>query len=104
MGQFRASVVAAAIFLGPMILGFGIAPTDAHAQDAVPYTVAGVGNDSCGTWTTVRRQRSVGKAWGYEQWVIGYLSGLGFGATVFYMNAHNPGDEPINPLHGVDFN
>ena len=34
--------------------------------------VAGLGNSSCGTWTTARHDQ---RAWGYEQWVLGYVSG-----------------------------
>jgi hypothetical protein len=40
---------------------------------AQAYTIAGVGLQSCGSWTAWRGQGAAGLA---EQWVFGYLSGV----------------------------
>jgi hypothetical protein len=48
-----------------------------HAE--AKYSAIGLGNASCGTWGAARRDR---RATGYEQWVVGFLSGIGYeGAT-----------------------
>jgi hypothetical protein len=39
-------------------------------------TIGGLGNSSCGAWTQARKHHDNGDAWGYEQWVVGYLSGV----------------------------
>jgi hypothetical protein len=53
-----------------IVLIFGAA---ANGQDMV--TLDGVGTKSCGAWTAARRDRAKDAAWGYEQWLLGYLSG-----------------------------
>lgn len=63
-----------------------------HAPDAASYMLIGQGNQSCGTWTAARRERN---ALGHEQWVVGFLSGVG------YMGLTG-GGLPYNPLRGVD--
>ena len=50
--------------------------------------IAGLGTVSCGAWTTARHDKG---AWGYEQWVFGYLSGT----------ADNLGGA-VDPLRGLD--
>jgi hypothetical protein len=55
-------------FLLAVILTIGLC----HEADAI--TVIGVGAvSSCGTWETAR---SSGYSFGYEQWVVGFLSGV----------------------------
>lgn len=74
-----------------------LVPTVAAAQ--VPgeppndVIIGGMGSSSCGRWTTVRRERSEGHAWGYEQWLLGYISGVAVG------NGH---PDVFNPLSGTD--
>jgi hypothetical protein len=53
-------------------------------------TIAGVGDASCGTWTA-RRAQGRPHAWGYEQWLMGFLTG----ASVY-------GKPGLNPMGGVD--
>jgi hypothetical protein len=60
-------------------------------SSAEAYTVAGLGNASCGTWAAVRREQ---RAVGYEQWVLGFLNGIGFKSVT----ASGGGD----PLNGLD--
>lgn len=42
---------------------------------AEAFNLIGQGTQSCGTWTATRR---AGKAFGFEQWVLGFLSGVGW--------------------------
>ena len=37
------------------------------------FSYIGLGDSSCGTWTAARRR---GIAFGYEQWIVGFLSGF----------------------------
>jgi hypothetical protein len=53
------------------------------------YTAIGLGTASCGTWTSYRHDRQ-GRS--YEQWVLGFLSGVGFEAT--------NGKNPLNAMDG----
>jgi len=39
------------------------------------YSVVGQGTVSCGAWMTARQERS---AFGMQQWVLGFLSGVAF--------------------------
>jgi hypothetical protein len=55
--------------------------TEAKAE----YTAIGVGTSSCGSWTAYRRNR---EAFGFEQWILGFLSGAGFEGT--------DGTDPLN--------
>ena len=58
---------------------------------AEAYTVAGLGNSSCGTWTAARREQ---RAVGYEQWILGFLNGIGFKGV----SASASGGDPLNGL------
>lgn len=53
------------------------------------FKAVGLGNSSCGTWTAAR-SRGEARAWGFEQWVLGFLSGIGYGGA------------DANPLNGMD--
>jgi hypothetical protein len=50
----------------------------AEADDLRRATIAGEGRLSCGAWTEARRIQvnNADAAWGYEQWVLGFLSGV----------------------------
>jgi hypothetical protein len=53
---------------------------------AADFDAIGLGMGSCGAWTQARHDR---QAFGYEQWVVGFLSGIGFKGIQF-------GDNPLN--------
>jgi hypothetical protein len=53
------------------------------------FVARGAGNVSCGAWTAARRSESASS---HEQWVLGFLSGLGAGVEV----------SGLDPLKGVD--
>ena len=55
------------------------------------YTAIGAGTDACETWTADRRQPLGSGALQDEQWVSGFLSGIGY-----------EGEEVIDPLVGLD--
>jgi hypothetical protein len=59
-------------------------------DSAEAFKIIGAGVDSCGTWTADRRQQS-GAALQDEQWVVGFLSGIGY-----------RGDDDSDPLKGMD--
>lgn len=52
------------------------------------YTIMGSGIASCGTWTAQRRARQSDT---FEQWVVGFLAGVGW-----------VGDKGDDPLRGLD--
>jgi hypothetical protein len=58
-------------------------------NNACAYNLIGQGTLDCGNWTTLRQGR---QALGLEQWVVGFLSGIGY-------EGETHGD---NPLKGVD--
>jgi|SRR6516165_4538362 hypothetical protein len=60
----------------------------AEAAQPGNYDLIGSGTNSCGTWTAWRRQGIAGFP---EQWVLGFLSGIGYKGG-------------NNPLNGVDAN
>ncbi len=66
-----------------MLLGGAAAPGD--------YSLIGVGTNSCGAWTSDRSSQFPHLAIAEEQWVLGFLSGMGFEAS---------GKD--DPLNGVD--
>ena len=73
-------------------LGIGLlaAAADVRAYDATNNVkLLGAGAQSCGTWTTLRRDRQDASS---VQWVFGILSGIG--AVT----------EGANPLHDVNSN
>jgi len=54
------------------------------------YTLIGAGLASCGTWTQDRKNRTIDQKQ-IEQWMLGFLSGVGY-----------TGGTKYDPLHGVD--
>jgi hypothetical protein len=65
-----------------LMMGFG------EAEELV--AIGGMGSQSCGTWTAGRRDR---QALGSEQWILGFLSGIGYVSLV---------PNGTNPLEGTD--
>ena len=55
-----------------------IAATLVIPEEAVGYTTLGSASASCETWTTARRTPGGPAASMHEQWVLGFLSGIGF--------------------------
>lgn len=79
----------------PLILAavaFGLFAGGAGADDKATYTATGVGNYSCGSWTAARRTPQRAEAFGDEQWVVGYLTGL----------ASMGSSQGYDPLRGTD--
>src|SRR4051812_14663298 len=82
------------LILSVLILGLMSDVTEAEA-----YMLIGPGLSSCGTWTTYRRayqpggSATSGHAQALEnmQWVLGFLSGIGF-----------VGEHDDDPLKGID--
>lgn len=72
----------AQVFVMTIVVGVGL-PEYGHAQ----YHAVGLGSASCGAWTTLRQNR---QSDGAEQWVLGFLSGVGFSISA------------ADPLRGVD--
>jgi hypothetical protein len=68
--------------LGVAILILAVTPNKANA-----YTSIGQGTLSCGIWTAWRRTSG---ALGPEQWVLGFLSGIGA--------AGRAGDDPLDGM------
>jgi hypothetical protein len=60
-------------------------------ENASAFTLIGAGVDSCGTWTADRRHPSGSPALQDGEWVLGFLSGIGY-----------EGAASIDPLQGVD--
>jgi len=58
-------------------------------NNACAYNLVGQGTLDCANWTTLRQGR---QALGLEQWVVGFLSGIGY-------EGETHGD---NPLKGID--
>jgi len=60
----------------------GMVPALADAAEKLPgdYTAIGLGGASCGTWTSRRRLEGIRRT-GYEQWVLGFLSGIGYASV-----------------------
>lgn len=61
-----------------------VAMDQAEAQ----FTIIGQGTLSCGAWTAARRMRSGA---GQQQWLLGFLSGVGF-----------MGGPDVDPLANID--
>ena len=68
-----------------MVLAVALMTTAVAAEPKLD----GAGTLTCGRWTFVRRERT---AVGYEQWILGFLSGISYAGK-------GTGD---NPLNGVD--
>lgn len=47
-------------------------------QPGAIYTAVGQGIGSCGAWTSARHERAAADL---EQWILGFLSGVGFDAV-----------------------
>ena len=71
-----------------VLLALGFVPLGTAKAD---YSALGTGNSSCGTWMTQRHAAHSGSRPAYEQWVLGFLSGIGY-------TRENDAD----PLNGVD--
>ena len=71
---------------GLLLLAAMSATTPASAD----YTIMGAGLASCGTWTQDRKNRTIDEKQ-IEQWVLGFLSGVGY-----------TGGTKYNPLNGLD--
>nr|WP_294509525.1 hypothetical protein [uncultured Rhodopila sp.] len=63
----------------------------AAAPRALAYHEVGAGIDTCATWTSDRQSPAGPPALQDEQWVLGFLTGIGFAGSV--------ADDPLN---GVD--
>jgi hypothetical protein len=61
-------------------------------QAAATFYLMGNGVTSCGSWTAARRD---GQALSREQWVLGFLSGVGYRGAA-------DGKDPSDPLNGMD--
>ena len=64
----------------------------ADAKHEGNYAVMGLGLNSCDTWTSARLTPQATLAFAEGQWVLAFLSGVGFMG----------GDTGNNPLNGVD--
>lgn len=71
-----------------VVLAILFVPTLGSAQPQ-GYHLLGQGSMSCGLWTAARREHL---ATAPQQWVVGFLSGVGF----------SKGKEGFDPLDGVD--
>jgi hypothetical protein len=56
-----------------VILAFQLLTSSGGAQPHGGFGTVGVGSASCATWTTVRQSHSASD---YEQWILGFLSGV----------------------------
>ena len=71
--------------LAALILAAVLVTTGAGEGETV---VGGVGTETCASWIVARRDH---QAFGYEQWLLGYLSGVG--------DVHSA---RLDPLNGID--
>jgi hypothetical protein len=62
-----------------------------EARSVGAYILIGSGTSSCGTWTADRRAPDGPPALLDEQWVMGFLSGIGY-----------VGQQQDDPLRGID--
>ncbi len=61
------------VLLVSAVLAFGLTPGQSNSADVFSYL--GMGQYSCGTWTKERREKSIFAAL-YQQWIVGFLSGV----------------------------
>jgi hypothetical protein len=61
----------------------------ATTGEAETYRLIGSGTQSCGTWTADRRSGGA-HSWQNEQWVVGFISGVGY--------ANERGQDPMRNL------
>jgi hypothetical protein len=76
-------ILARAGFLAAFLVVGGAAP--------IQYHMIGVGTNSCGAWTSARAGSNPYLKLAAEQWVVGYLSGVGFAGAP-------EGDNPLNEV------
>jgi hypothetical protein len=76
--------------LAMAILAAALLTSSAEAAQPGNYNLIGTGTISCGAWTAARREK---QAWLAEQWVLGFLSGVGYASGTLTGQ---------NPLNGVD--
>jgi hypothetical protein len=62
-------------FLLPAALAVALLNMSAKAQT---YSAGGIGNSSCGTWTAARLRPNGSEAYSNGQWILGFLSGVGW--------------------------
>lgn len=84
--MFRWCSMRAAAFLLALIAG-----TLAVSGRAAGYTSIGSGTTSCAAWVTARHSPAAPETAAREQWVVGFLSGIG--SMVL---------GELDPLHGLD--
>ena len=72
--------------LTPLILVIALMTAAVAAEPQLD----GAGTLPCGRWTFVRRDRT---GVGYEQWVLGFLSGISYAGEA-------AGDNPVNGVDG----
>lgn len=65
-------------FLLPTALAVALLTSSAEATD---YHEIGLGFSSCGSWTEARSNQTT--AFAYGQWVVGFLSGIGYEGTQY---------------------
>jgi opacity protein-like surface antigen len=64
----------------------------ASAQAAEYNEIGGGVSSSCGRWTEARSNQAKAFAYMYQQWVVGFLSGIGYAGVEF----------GADPLRGMD--
>jgi hypothetical protein len=86
--QRRSKAKGAHMRLVPSAIAAVVLMTGASSIATADYVATGAGVLSCGRWTLARDQH---QAVGFEQWVLGFLSGVGF-----------MGGRGTNPLQGTN--
>ena len=76
--------------IGLAVLGI-VAALSLWPPQASAFKLIGAGTDACATWTADRRTPDGKAALQDAQWVVGYLSGIGY-----------EGPSDVDPLNGVD--
>jgi hypothetical protein len=67
------------------ILGLATSATAVHAE----YMITGVGTAPCAQWVSARHDQKSGA---FEQWVVGFLTGVGFAKS-------NEGVDPLRTMN-----
>lgn len=79
--------------LAGVVLALFMAGSVAKSEEPFRFRTMGMGNSSCGTWISARPHGS--SSWqslGFEQWVLGFLTGI---SAMGFMTK-------LDPLNGVD--
>jgi hypothetical protein len=76
--------------LAAVCIAVAASATEVAAQ-ATDYTVIGVGASSCGSWIIAHRPPVSADARLMEQWVLGFLSGIGYIVL-------DKGDDPLRTV------